>query len=181
MRCIMELPMEICFLIAVIISVGIYVLLSSSLGFLAGVLAIAAFPCLLVGVSQYFDGRSPREKKLRKKFTNFINSYYENSEKAICNLEQITKEFLYAQEYHGIGGGRTPLPEESVLFIRFEAYLRNTVLFCYEGHLYKDSQKAYAEEMRKVYVKYLKALILKGLITQAEADKHYSNFESQIK
>ena len=82
--------MEICFLIAVIISVGIYVLLSSSLGFLAGVLAIAAFPCLLVGVSQYFDGRSPREKKLRKKFTNFINSYYENSEIAICNLEQIT-------------------------------------------------------------------------------------------
>ena len=173
--------MEICFLIAVIVSVGIYVLLSSSLGFLAGVLAIAAFPCLLVGVSQYFDGRSPREKKLRKKFTNFINSYYENSEKAICNLEQITKEFLYAQEYHGIGGGRTPLPEESVLFIRFEAYLRNTVIDCYEPrYLQSNSQKMYAEEMRKVYAKYLKALILKGYITQVDADKYYSDFESQI-
>ena len=173
--------MEICFLIAVIVSVGIYVLLSSSLGFLAGVLAIAAFPCVLVGVSQYFDGRSPREKELRKRFTNFINSYYENSEKAICNLEQLTKEYLYNQEHWSISGARTPLPEEDVLFLRFEEYLRNTVLICYDGPLYKDSQRAYAEEMRKVYVKYLKALILKGLIKQVDADKYYSNLESQIR
>lgn len=173
--------MEICFIVAVVVSVAIYVLLNSSLGFLAGILALAAFPCVFAGLASYFDGSSQRDKNLRKKFTNFINSYYENSEKSICNLEEIAKEYLIAQEHRSISGSRTPLPEERDLFIRFEKYLRNTVIDCYEPrYLQRDSQKMYAEEMRKVYVKYLKALILKGYITQVDADKCYSDFESQI-
>ena len=87
--------MEICFLIAVIISVGIYVLLSSSLGFLAGVLAIV----LIIFIVFICSTKSDMNDELLDKSKETNGSSRENTESTnTYNEEEERKKQIIEEE-----------------------------------------------------------------------------------